>query len=256
MFHRLPCHWHGIAVVVIVLPTLGCSSKGVQPDFTTTAEALMAEYQKDPQAARDKYDGKLIELQGEVSGIGRGPMSRVFEDMKLAPALMLGPRGQVPRVLCFTTDDQPWAKVAPPQSITIRGRGDADSGRDGPVLLDCQIVAAGPCAAVPITAAALAQECAASEEQTAARYRGKCLRINGELLKIELRGSAGFVGHEIFSLHLEGDDKRIIVCRGADDLRRLKALKPGQQVQLMGEFGHGERSEVVVLDCVLVDRPN
>jgi hypothetical protein len=187
------------------------------PDFTLTAEDYLKEWKQDPKAADAKYTGKIVEVSGAVANVGPGPGSPQVE-------LSGGSDGSA-HLLCLTAEKEPWARVAPGQTIKIKGK---QSHVLAPQVQDCQPVELGPGGPVPISAKDLAAEYAKDRAGTNARYKGKYLLVTGEVAakdesypNVQVQFKTG------------GDTK--VVCH-VDSLRYGDKVKAGQPLTVVGEF--------------------
>jgi hypothetical protein len=78
-------------------------------------------------------------------------------------------------------DKEPWARVAPGQTVKLKGPWAAYG--DLPALFDCVIVEAGPNPATVLTAAGLADEYAADADGVKKKYAGKPVILSGEVVE-------------------------------------------------------------------------
>ena len=157
-------------ILVFVFLALGGCGKSVdvgktEPAFRFTAEEYC------PQAANEKFQGKVIELSGTVGDVARNAGGEAFVQLQV-PGELLG-------VMCFTTDERPWAGVARGQKVRIKGLWGGVVM--APRLLSCVFVDPGEYAAVRISAIDLAKEYAADSEETVKKYNKKHLVVTGEV---------------------------------------------------------------------------
>jgi internalin A len=214
----------------------------VEPDFKLTADAFYKEYEADRAAATKKYKDKVIELSGEVDGMGRNISGDSHITLKVEKQLI--------GVMCVTADEQPWAKAVKGQKVKIKGKWPEFSV--GAALIYCVFVETGEYKGIPITAAELAKEFAADGEATVKKYEGKILVLTGEVVAKEFN-SAGAAGIE-----LKSDNKVKVKCSfTATEKDVTKPIKVGQKLTVVGEFtlNFANRDEVGLYFCLPVTKP-
>ncbi len=214
----------------------------VEPAFKLTAEAFYKEYADDRAAATKKYKDKVIELSGEVDGMGRNFSGEAYVTLKVEKQLI--------GVTCATADEQPWAKAVKGQKVKIKGKWPEFSV--GAALIYCVFVETGEYKGIPITAAELAKEYAADREATVKKYDGKHLVLTGEVVAKEFN-SAGAAGME-----LKADGKVKVQCSfTAFEKDVTKPIKVGQKITVVGEFtlNFASRDEVTLYFCLPVTKP-
>jgi hypothetical protein len=145
------------------------------PDYSLSARAFAEEYKKDPNAAQDKYRGKLVELKGELHGVSRDPYD---SDESTFMFFVEGVHERDPYIRCRTTMKRPWREYARGQEVAVAGVVD-----QYPYLKDCKMMKSGPNPAIAITAGDLAKEFARGADETVKKYEKKCLIIEGEVLR-------------------------------------------------------------------------
>lgn len=192
-----------------------------KPDFTLTAEEFFKEYKADKSAAERKYKGKVIELSGTVSGMGRNISEDGYLTLEV-PKELIG-------VQCFTADDAPWNTAIPGQKVKVKGKWPEFS--ISAALIHCVITEAGPSPAMRLTADQLAKEYKADPEAARKKYADKWLIVTGEVVDREFNS----VGAASVQLKTTGDVK--VKCSfTAFDKAQVKQFKVGQSVTLVGQF--------------------
>lgn len=187
-----------------------------------TSIAFAETYAADRAEAFRRYNDKIIELSGLVTGMGRTIDKKSQLTLQGAPGALLG-------VMCFTIDAEPWKKYAPGQDVKVVGRFTAKSG--AAALIDCTVVDGGKSTTPTLTAAELAHEYGENREATVKKYDEKFLIVSGEVLQKEIN-DAGAV-----QLDLKGEDKTIVRCMfPASEKDVAEAIKSGQKVSVVGEF--------------------
>jgi hypothetical protein len=190
------------------------------------------EYAKDKQAARQKYQGKVVDLSGRIDRLNRNISRQAFVVLE----------GGRDGVRCLTVDKAPWNKVTPGQQITLRGTVADDSS---PMLFSCEIIETGESPALTITAEQLARETAADQEATYKKYKEKPLIVTGEV--VELKPAKGDE-----YLDLKGDDKRRVHCVFPLQGDMLEGLKVGQQVKVLGQYSMTSNKSVDLILCFVI----
>lgn len=209
----------------------------VAPAFKLTAEDFHKEYEADKNAAAQKYKGKVIELSGEVQTVKRIDADRSMLLLKVEKSFF--------GVQCVTTEEQPWAKVAPGQQIKIKGKWPEFSA--GAAIIDCVFVETGEYAAIRISAADLAKEYAADGEAAVKKYDKKYLVITGEVVSKEFNSvGAGAV------VLKTGNKVKVECSFTADEKDVVKAFKVGQSIKVVGQFtlNFASGDEVSVYFCL------
>jgi hypothetical protein len=144
-------------------------------DYSLSAKDFMAEFEKDKQAARAKYEGKVLQLTGPVGQVGRGGDDTDF--------LVLNKEPYSTGAMCFTKEKEPWKTALPGQSVTIIGTADLSLV---PALVNSVIVEKTGSAPVTLTADELAKEYAADPQTATKKYRKlAAIILKGEIARIE-----------------------------------------------------------------------
>jgi WD40 repeat protein len=198
---------------------------GKEARFVVTGIELAAEIKKGRDEARKKYDGKIIEVTGKINSLAPHPSGEgtiVLAD---------GQRFSFGALQCVVSDPQPWAKYAPGQEITIRGRW--PSGSSG-MLTSCIIVKAGPSPAISISARDLAKEFSTNAEAARVKYDKKPLLVSGEVTAKEVNSGGAA------TIKIKGDGQVALRCFlggsfGAEGQLR-RGIRPGQPIRMLAEF--------------------
>jgi hypothetical protein len=211
-----------------------------KPDFAMDTDSWQAEWQKDREAARKKYGGKIVELSGVVESPRDDPYGEVgYIYLKVkAP-------GGIQR--CTLDDRAPWLRVGPECTIKIRGIVVSKGGIDGDIH-DCVIVESSPNTCIEITAADLAKDFANDIQAANRKYKNKLVIVRGEL--VSKAPSEADKGRFVY-LTLKGNDTYNVKCylaNGNDELRKANdGLKIGTKLKVCGEayFGDIQKAPVV-----------
>ena len=130
-----------VTLVLMLVVVVACtrSNRTASSDSTQsssaeeiTADALFDEYQKDKEAADQKYKGKVLTITGTVDSVKVGTSGNPYVTMKTSNLIL---RVQF---LFKKKDEGALARLRQGDHATIRGRL---SGRIGNVLLeDCEVL--------------------------------------------------------------------------------------------------------------------
>jgi hypothetical protein len=210
-----------------------------EPAFSLAASDLARACHQDRAGADKKYGGAVVELSGAVRSMG------VTGD---APHLGLASDPGGAEILCFTSDKEPWERVAFGQQVRLKGRWPA--GSTAGQLVDCVIVEAGANPAARIAAERLAGEFNASRRATNSKYRHKSLIIDGEVLRAEAVGS----GLEVY-IKVSGPTQTTFRFLGEDGVKRAASLKPGDRVRVLARYTEAFRLLTFYDPIFLKDSP-
>jgi len=188
-------------------------------DFTATAEGLFAEFKKDERAARQKYRGKTLEVDGVVR--------MAFDDGHEGIISLEAGKDAFFGLPCFVPDKEPWAIVTPGQTLKVKGIW--PEAATEPALRFCVIMEAGPNPVVVISAEQLTKDYAADPEGAVKKYSHKYMILSGVISKKEAN-ELGAV-----TLTLKGADKVDIECNFAAHNGPATATKEGQEVKLFSQ---------------------
>jgi hypothetical protein len=101
-----------------------------------TAAELVADYRSNGVAADQRYKGRVIEVMGLVSQVGKGPDGGAF--VRVAT----GQESEVLEVTCFLVDARDAKGLTPREPVVVKGRGE---GMSGHVLLrPCRVLLRAP----------------------------------------------------------------------------------------------------------------
>jgi len=182
----------------------------------------------------------VLELSGVVEEIGlstQGDVSLFLEGTQI-------PTPQ--SIECLTIDKEPWNKVTPGQTVTLRGRCEILGGELK--FRNCQIVEAKGAARVSITSAELAQAYEKDAEAAGKTYEGKWLEVSGEKEKVDRLTSM-----EKAVLTLKTTGKVAISCLvDGGMIAQAEKVKPGQSVKVLGRvkaFDAGAGVELLFVVC-------
>jgi hypothetical protein len=195
------------------------------------AKDLAEEFKKDEKACQQKYSGKTIEVSGKVTDI-------TWQEIQEKAYIRLEkfPDG----VQCITIDKQPWAKIAPGQTVKIRGKAADYSFRTLITLEACEVVDSGPNQLEEISTEDLIKKLQADKDRPVDELGPPGhLLVSGEVARIE----KGEQNREV--VYLKGTDGIAVTC-GLDDYF-IKKLKPGQKIKLVARAQvTGEGKEIKI----------
>jgi hypothetical protein len=209
-----------------------------KPDVTMDVDSWHAEWKKDPETAKKKYKGKIIELTGVVDRPGDDPYGRVGYIYPKIKSGGIGPR-------CALDEVAPWLRVGPGCTIRIKGFVPEGYNSDGD-LYPCVIVESSPNTYLSITALELTKSYAADKQAAEKKYDDKWLIVEGELFSKE--PSKADEGRFIY-LTLKGDQGVNVKCyvenQSEEQKKANDALKQGQKLKVCGE-AHINEKEVKI----------
>jgi hypothetical protein len=117
-------------------PTAATPDAPTKPVATLTSDQLLAEYQKNPIAADQKYKGQLVEVSGKIGKIGRSVLG--------APYVNLGAVSEEDffGVSCFLASSavDEVAKMQPGTAVKIRGICKGQFAGQALELKECEFV--------------------------------------------------------------------------------------------------------------------
>jgi hypothetical protein len=198
-----------------------------KPDFTLTAEEFAREFLKDEKAADKKYEGKRVELTGEVSGVhspdaGKTAVVQLKGAKKdkndiVGALVQVGLRPEFTRTglhlsrkqkIKVTADYQAWVVLA----VNL-GNGSLEE------LSKSELV--------EVRAPDLAREFVKDAKAASAKYAGKDIIVTGEVEAVSEKKGFHYA-------RLKGDGKTsVLVTVGASD---APLVQKGKTVGLRSEF--------------------
>ncbi len=232
-----------VVLFVTLAVEVGCGSKptGSSPEenagkpvpgntphqvaFKMSAKDLFDEIKRDKDAAQKKYEGKWVELSGEINFVGE------YKSKKEGRRIAVASPGQPQEHLYCSI---PQASREPGrfsngQKITVEVLvGKWFIGQ--PTLTEGEIKQLGPDQSVSLTAEEIASEVAADQRATEQKYGGKTVRLTGKYTGMEQFGDQK---HPL----LEAGPGKVIKCRiNWEPEPELARLKVGDRVTLVGQF--------------------
>jgi hypothetical protein len=218
-------------------PTSSAPASLVKVDYTLDVGQWHAEFGKDPKAAFGKYNGKVVELTGEVEWVSEDPSQQVG-------CVYLRVEGAPLQDRCATIDKQPWLKVSPGSKVRIRGKmPEYGLPRD---LEEAEIVEAGPNPALVMSAQQLTTEYAADRKAGNDKFDEKWAILEGEVVE---KGPAKDCAVQ---LKLKGTDDVTVRCGFGDRNKKpLDAVKVGSRVKVFGQLSIWKENEIVVNSGIL-----
>jgi hypothetical protein len=193
------------------------------PVVKLTPEAFAAEFMKSHEGTFNKYAQNRVEISGTVTSV----MTNAAGD----PTVVIRGKEAEPIVQCYTTDKQPWAKLARGQTVTMRGS--LGYMPIVPNIEKCEIVTAGEPTAVARTAAELVADYAKDPKAFGEGKTRKDLLVSGKVLE----KTPTMIGGT--KLVLEGAGGVNVVCELGmleTELPTTGQVQPGQTVKVFGEL--------------------
>jgi hypothetical protein len=214
-------------------------------EMRITSEKIGEEFRNDVKATTAKYNDKVLELSGVVEEIGLSSRNDAY---------LLLEGTQIPTqqlIECLTTDKEPWNRVTPGQTVTLRGRCEILGGEMK--FRNCQIVEPKSPVRVGIKSTDLAQAYEKDAEAAAKTYEGKWLEVSGEFDKVDRLTS---MEKAVVMLKIPGKVGISCVVDGGM-VALAEKLKGGQSIKVLGRvkvFDPGAGG-VELLSCVLTAKP-
>lgn len=206
------------------------SLKDVKPDVVYTVATFDAENSKDFNFLITKHADKVVELTGVVDSFTQlGPV--------VGSAVWLKGEGVVGLVNCPVADYEPWKKVTPGQTATLRVRAPKSKTDRRPFAWRVVNVT-GP-AAVEYTAERLSKEWTADKEAVEKKLEGKWLIVTGDVHAITFKDNIATVPLAAAGQPLP------ITCEintalGIGLAEKLKALKAGEKFHVLAKLRAGK----------------
>jgi hypothetical protein len=208
------------------------------PDISLTADEFFKLFSADVDSAFDKYGGKVIEITGVVETYGRNIMD--------TPYIAIQVTGEPLNGVCGTLDPEPWACVAPGQTVRIKCKWVEKLSRQGILFV---ITETDVNQRVVVNPKQLAQEFTADAKRAEMKYVHKHLIIGGVIRRIDfdVPGAA--------SVFFEGDDKFQIECNVSwNDKGSAREMKVGQRIKLVGEGATVQKGRIFVRECFAITK--
>ena len=129
-----------------------------------TSDEFKAECDKDLEGTFKKYYGQELQVTG--------PVHLLFLDLSKLPVLSFMPYN--PPLLCHIANKEPWAKVVPGQTVTVKGKL-------GNGLEQCVVVSTGKSPAYTASAVELAEAYQADRDAAQKKYDYGYIYVEGEV---------------------------------------------------------------------------
>jgi hypothetical protein len=198
---------------------------GEKPDFTGTAKDLAKEFSDNQAAAKAKYDGKIVEVTGKVTALEWDNNRRIA-----LVGLDVDDLGNIV-FPCRMADPEPWAQLSQGAQARIKGRWAVEEVGFRCILTDATVVAPQANDAPLITAKDLIAAMKADPVQTNAKYDGKRLIVEGEIVAKQARKEDGR-----YLIDLNGGDMKIRCSFQKENNSLGDGLQVGQKVRMYGEY--------------------
>jgi hypothetical protein len=220
------------------------------PKYSLTAEALQLECNKDPGAAKAKYNEACVELTGVVTG---------FKNQSSGPIVIVAgppPAGasafsMYGGVYCESEEAEPWAALS--KSQPVKAVGIVKVVNNGATLTKTRITLDGPSVQINVTADGLTAEFAKNPPDAFKKYNeggnSKMVVISGPLL--EKHVGAG----QQNTLTLGTANAKVLCeCNSEtpEAAQALEAMQIGQNVKLAGFFAGGFSAKL--RECNLITK--
>jgi hypothetical protein len=215
-----------------------------KPEVTMDATAWHAEFKKDPNAAKQKYKDKVIELTGTIDDVEDDSKGKVGY-------VCLKVMGDHLRVRVATKDKKPWLTVAPGSQVRVKGKV-PESGRPGE-LFEGEVVDPGAVKPTFLTAEQIAKEYAADRKATVEKYQNKRMNVEGSIIE---KGKSQNCEVQV---KLKGQGDIVVSCCFAGVANEIKLLldaaEPGQKLKVFGflEFDDSNKKIILLSACALTE---
>lgn len=183
-----------------------------EPDYTITAEELAQEIAADPEAARQKYGGKVVHVTGSVKEMGGDPVDPYCSYI----ALSTGP-SPTDKLVCMT-QSEPWSEIAPGQTVTLGGI--FPSFETGAAIQDCMVIEAGEGGPISVESQELADEVATNFDEARQSYNDFYLVVTGPA-----------------EISFKDDAPPELVFQTEGDIKIVARLASTQNEELLRQFG-------------------
>jgi hypothetical protein len=209
------------------------SADADRPQFKMTVADYLADLTGDESVLKTKYLGKTIELDGVVI------------EADYSYVMIYGPQATADEsghaVMCNTIEKEPFAHLGPGQTVTLRGEV-----RDEMLVVEAELVRAGPPTLVTISAEDLARAFASDPMSTARKYTdrkltGKTLLLTGPVLAIK-PNTDGDLSNVIV-----GTADAYVTCIFPTQkyaMDKIKTLKRGEEIKVVGVYSNSTTSGI------------
>ncbi|MBP3956209.1 hypothetical protein J8F10_13040 [Gemmata sp. G18] len=210
-------------------------------DFKLPAGEFAKELRKDAKAAREKYQGKTVELTGVVASAAQGFEGKnSYVSVETPdPAVKFGS----PDVMCLSSDPEFFAQFGRGQTVRIKGK----IGKFGEFLSE-EVLEKGPETLIRVSSEALTKEFTADREKAVAKYDRKTLVVSGKISAIK-----PYPGLKVKYIELTGDSKTVIECRYSDT-NVVEKYQVGQTVKVYGAIATSGEGAVNIAPCYPVTK--
>jgi len=200
-------------------------------EMTVSVQEMYDAYRADREAAAAKYNGKTVEISGEVSHFSLSKST--FSEGKMVLMFLLPPNaklGESANVRCAMPGKNPWELMSVGDNVTLRAVVDItrDYGLEiGPCIIESND--GGP---MPVMEAAdLAKRVVEDAAAARAEFADKTYVVTGKVVRLASDESVGvFTAHVI----LEGEGEVEFAVSTPDPRWDYDYLKPGDEFTVIG----------------------
>ncbi len=197
-----------------------------KPDYSLTAEAFSKEFIDNLEKANKKYEGKVIELTGEVQDVSKDTIRRVVVNLVGAKK---DPKDAVGVSVLGVLAPAYYARgvlLSPKQKVKLTG--DFGQGfRSFVSTGNCTLEELSKSEALQVRAEDLVKDFTKDLQAARKKYTDKWVVVSGQVDDLTKKGGFNYA-------KLKGDGKlRVSVTMGGDELAHLKK---GEDVRLRGMF--------------------
>lgn len=216
-------------------------------DFSVTSEAFAKEFLTNPEEAKKKYEGKVVELTGEVGTVSDRFGSDVLVTLNGAKKDPKDVVGLFPQCVLLPAYHAKGLRLSPKQKVQITGKN-ANFLSFFINLQDCSLKELSPSEVVEIGAPELVKEVTKDPQAARKKYSEKWVIVCGEVADLK-KDDRGFNYAK-----LKGEGKVAVSVTLAGDA--LTRLKKGQSVCLRGHASGGlgiDSNEIALQQGLIVE---
>ena len=207
------------------------------PKIRLRAKELQERFRKAPHATNRELGGAVVQLDGQVLGVGRHGADRWW-------LLLAGGPKSVRPIQCFMQIGRPWKQVLPGMVVSVKGQVERIAPGATPQLRESLILSVDEL---------LVPGVKISAEDLCRRYQADHVLAQNEFLEqwVWLTGTITSVDAVNQLLFLDGGGAMRVQCVPIDRERGWdEPLREGEQVLLAGRITDGDGRRVVVRECL------
>ncbi|MFO0883518.1 MAG: hypothetical protein U0894_04915 [Pirellulales bacterium] len=223
---------------IVLNPYKEREGKDVYPsaDLKLEAPALFAEVEADRKEASNKYDGKIVEVNGQVKG---------YFSYKDSVSVSIEVGHETKSLNVSLKQDRPWLKYPPGSTVTVRGK----VGGFGTAMYYAQIVDGQPVVLEPTDLAKVASQYQADADALGKEASSKAFRLKGKVVSAKPKNDSQLVV-------LLGDAAAPVELQIENyEMTFASSWKAGDEVECLGTYNQFYSSDRPTYTEVLVVSP-